>query len=186
MERSSPAGIWYLLANASRLELSIQFHNNRYSGNIKNEGGAPEPLDQISWDPASRWLEFCRLDPGFFQWYRICMTYGIMAGRLSHASVADKPVLTAYVYHVTGWSPNWVDVDIVPRTWNVTIDTIFKGVLRIDRDASNVLRGCLRVFDNSAIPVCRRGRRMTSRRSHGTANTSHSPVAQGLSKYTRG
>ena len=44
MDTSTPAGTWYLLANASRLELSIQFQNNTYSGTIRNEGGAAEPL----------------------------------------------------------------------------------------------------------------------------------------------
>lgn len=152
MDTSTPAGTWYLLANASRLELSIQVQNNIYSGSIKNEGGAPEPLDQIAWDPAGRWLEFRRNGPGFFQWYRISLTYGVMAGRFSHSAAAPKPALTAYTNHVTGWSPNWLDSDIVPRTWNVTINQTFKGVLRIDRDAGNVLRGRLKVFDDTATP----------------------------------
>lgn len=152
MEASTPVGIWYLLANKSRLELSIQFVNNFYSGTIKNEGGALEPLDNISWDPAHRWLEFRRKGPGFFQWYRLCLTYGVMAGRFSHAAVGLKPAFTTYINHVTGWSPNWLDSDIVPRTWNLTINNSFKAVLRIDRDASHVLCGRLKVFDDSSTP----------------------------------
>lgn len=102
MDISTPAGIWYLLANASRLELSLQFANNAWSGTVKNEGGAPEPLDQITWDAAGRWLEFRRNGPGFFQWYRISLTYGVMAGRFSHATAAPRPVLIGYTNHVTG------------------------------------------------------------------------------------
>src|SRR5215467_13044229 len=105
MDISSPAGTWYLLANSSRLELSFQYTNNAWSGTVKNEGGAPEPLDQITWDATGRWLEFRRDGPGFFQWYRISLTYGVMAGRFSHAAVAPKPARTVYANHVTGSIP---------------------------------------------------------------------------------
>ena len=140
MDTSTPAGTWYLLANASRLELSIQFQNNTYSGTIRNEGGAAEPLDQIVWDPVGRSLEFRRHGAAFFQWYRICITYGVMAGRFYQAAAPAKPALTAYSYHVTGWSPAWLDSDIVPRTWTLTINQTYTAVLRIDRDAGRVLR----------------------------------------------
>ena len=151
MDTSTPAGTWFLFANGYRLELTLHFQNNSFSGNIKNEGGAAETVDQVSWDSAGRWLEFRRNGAGFFQWYRISLTYGVMAGRFSHGAAAARPARTAYAYHVTGWSPDWLDSGIVPRTWNVTINTTFKGVLRIDRDAGNVLRGRLKVFDNTAV-----------------------------------
>src|SRR5258708_16821381 len=152
MDASTPVGTWYLSANGFRLELSIRPGGNGLADTIKNEGAAPERLDSITWDPAARWLEFPRNGPGFFQWYRICLTYGVMAGRFSHAAVAPKPALTAYANHVAGGSTNWLDSDIVPRTWNLTINNNFKAVLRIDRDASNVLRGRLKVFDDSSQP----------------------------------
>lgn len=152
MDRSSPVGTWYLLANKNyRLELSINSQGVNYSGTIKDEGGPSQLVEQISWDPNSRWLEFRRDGVGFFQWYRICLAYGVMAGRFSHEAAPTKPACTAYAYHVTGWSPDWIDSDILPRTWNLTINTTFKGVLRIDRDSENVLRGRLKVFDNTAV-----------------------------------
>jgi len=150
MDASTPAGTWFLAANAFRLEMSIHAAGPGFVGTIKNEGGAAEPLDNITWDPASRWLEFRRNGPGFFQWYRICLTYGVMAGRFSHALAAAKPALTSYTSHVTGWSPDWLDSGIVPRTWNVTISNRYRAVLRIDRDSSNALIGRLKVFDDSA------------------------------------
>jgi dienelactone hydrolase len=152
MDTSTPVGTWYLVANKFRLELSIQAAIGGYSGTIKNEGGAPEPLDNITWDAAGRWLEFRRNGPGFFQWYRICLTYGVMAGRFSHSGAAAKPPLTAFTSHVTGWSPNWLDSGSVPRTWNLTINHTFNAVLRIDRDGSNALVGRLKVFANTALP----------------------------------
>ena len=43
-------------------------------------------------------------------------------------------------------SPTWLDSDMVPRTWDLTINTTFKAVLRIDRDDHQVLRGRIKVF----------------------------------------
>lgn len=153
---STPVGTWYLLANASRLELSIQvkkkFFKQFLVGTIKNEGGPPEPIDHISWDPAGRWLEFRRDGAGFYQWYRLSLTYGVVAGRFSHSAAPAKPAFTAYTYHVTGWSPRWLDSDIVPRTWQLTVagaNDTYGAVLRIDRDAGGVLQGRFKVFANS-------------------------------------
>ena len=39
MDTSTPAGTWYLLANASRLEPSIQFQNNTYSEQSGTKAG---------------------------------------------------------------------------------------------------------------------------------------------------
>jgi hypothetical protein len=151
MDPSTPSGTWYLRANASRLELTILLANNVLSGTVKNEGGAPEALDQITWNAASRWLEFRRNGPGFFQWYRICLTYGVMAGRFSHAAIPGKPALTGYAFHVTGWSPAWLDSGIVPRTWTMTINGSLDAVLRVDRDANGLLVGHLKIYDDSAM-----------------------------------
>jgi hypothetical protein len=146
VDASTPEGTWYLLANGFRLELSLQLLNNVWSGTIKNEGGPVEALDQITWDATGRWLEFRRNGPGFFQWYRMSLTYGVVAGRFSHVAAAPKPGLTSYTGHVTGWSPTWLDTDLVLMTWNLTINTNFKAVLRLDRDSTRVLRGRLKVF----------------------------------------
>ena len=150
MDTSTPAGTWYLLANASRLELSIQFQNNTYSGTIRNEGGAAEPLDQIVWDPVGRWLEFRRHGAAFFQWYRICITYGVMAGRF----LRRRPRQSQRSPHIHITSRVGARLGLIRtscRTWTLTINQTYTAVLRIDRDAGNVLRGRLRVFANTAI-----------------------------------
>jgi hypothetical protein len=151
MDTSTPIGTWYLLANASRLELRISQVNQGFAATIANEGGPPEPVDQTTWDANGRWLEFRRNGPGFFQWYRVCLTFGVMAGRFSHSEVAAKPALQGYAFHVTGWSPAWLDSGIIPRTWNLTINRVFDAVLRIDRDAASVLQGRLKVYDDSSL-----------------------------------
>jgi dienelactone hydrolase len=50
---------------------------------------------------------------------------------------------TAFGYHATGWSPDWVDDGVVPRKG---IPTTFDAVLRIDRDQNGTLVGRLKVY----------------------------------------
>jgi dienelactone hydrolase len=151
MDVSTCVGTWFLVAHTSRLELSLQASPSGLVGTIHDEGGALEPVDSITWDPAGRWLEFRRRGAGFFQWYRTSLTYGVLAGRFSHSTSAPKPALTEFAFHVTGWSPSWLDTDIVPRTWNVTLNSRYDGVLRVDRDANGALVGHLKVFDDGAV-----------------------------------
>jgi hypothetical protein len=146
MDTSMPIGTWYLLANNFRLEMSISPSGASFTGWIANEGGPHEPLSDFSWDPGRRWLEFRRNGPGFFQWYRLSLTYGVVAGRFSHLSGSARPANTAFAFHATGWSPSWLDGGILPRTWNLTINMIYQAVLRIDRDQGGVLRGRLKVY----------------------------------------
>lgn len=49
-DTSSPVGTWYLLANTFRLEMVIRRSNAGFTGTIANEGGAAEPLSNISWN----------------------------------------------------------------------------------------------------------------------------------------
>lgn len=151
-DNSSPNGTWYLRANGFRLELSI-YPNGQgiYSGTIKNEGGSEEPVTNISWDNSARWLQFRRDGNGFYQWYRLSLVHGVVAGRFSHRSYSSKPGLTAFAYHVTGWNPAYTDDDIVPRTWDVTVNNNYNGVLRIDRNSSGSLVGTLKIFDNRSV-----------------------------------
>jgi dienelactone hydrolase len=113
---------------------------------MADQGAAPEPMSDFSWDAANRWLEFRRNGPGFFQWYRLCLTYGVVAGRFSHGSTSARPPNTDFTSHVTGWSPTWLDSGDVPRAWNVIIDSNYHGVLRIDRDRGGALQGRLKMY----------------------------------------
>ena len=145
MDTSTPVGTWYLLANRTRLEMSIAPNGASFTGWMSDENGHPDMLSNFTWDPVSRWLEFRRNAPGIFQWYRLSLTFGVVAGRFSHLPTPRRPAKIAYTSHATGWSPTWLDSGSVPRTWNLTINTNFKAVLRIDRDAGGVLRGRLKI-----------------------------------------
>lgn len=151
-DSSSPAGTWYLVANGARLEVTIAGSGSSFTGSLKDEaGGGSVSLTNISWDATNRWLEFQRPGSGFFQWYRLSLVQGTVSGRFSHSTSASKPALTAYAYHATGWSPTYLDTASSPRTWNVTLNARYKGVLRIDTNANGVLSGTLKVYDDTGV-----------------------------------
>lgn len=144
----TPVGKWYLNANGFRLELNIISTASGLSANLKQEGGNTESVSNISWNATSRWFEFCRNGHGIFQWYRMSLVYGTAAGRFSQGTAPDKPAYTSYVFHVTGWSPDLLDSGIVPRVWDVILNSKFLGVLRIDRNSLGTLCGRLKVYYN--------------------------------------
>jgi len=153
VDASTPVGRWYLKAEDSRLEVTIQMTGSCFTGTLRDEaGGDPVALSNISWDAAHRWLEFRRTGFGFFQWYRLSLVQGTVAGRFSSSlSSPSKPPLASYAYQATGWSPTYLDSPTSPRTWNVTLSGSWNAVLRVDANASGVLSGTLKVYDNSFV-----------------------------------
>jgi dienelactone hydrolase len=149
---ASPTGIWHLNANGHRLTLEIAGSGSGLTGTIRPEGGAHDDLAHITWDASGRWLEFRRSGAGFHQWYRLSIADGVAAGRFSHGFAEEQPPLTAYTSHATGWSPTWLDTDIVPRTWRLTVNQHYEAVLRVDRDLQGRMTGRMKVFDNRALP----------------------------------
>lgn len=144
-DTSGPLGTWYLNANNSRLTATIRAgaRPDTYAGTLTNEAGGSEALDQISWDAASRQLEFRRNGGGFWQWYRGGVVEGVFAGRFSSSAASpDRPALTgaAYSFHVTGWDSDYLDRDIAPRVYEVVINTNFRARLRIDRSPEDPTR----------------------------------------------
>ena len=127
-----PAGTWYLVANGFRLTATIAPAGAGFTGSLDTG----ETLDSFSWDPATELLQFRRPAPG--QWYRATIAGGVLAGRFS-SGTPSQPPLSAYAYHVTGWSPDALDDDVVPRVWDLTVNTNFRARLRVDRGDAGLL-----------------------------------------------
>ena len=99
MDNTTPVGTWYLLANKVRLEMQLSVSGGTFTGWLTNEKGQQETLTNFSWDPVSRWLEFRLAGPDFFQWYRLSVTYGVIAGRFSHLPDGARPENSAFAFH---------------------------------------------------------------------------------------
>ena len=113
--RTTPEGTWYLNANGFRLELSIRSSGKGFTGEIVDESGMSSSIAFVSWDPTNRWLEFRRDLADFFQWYRLRLVQGVVAGRYSRSLDPNKPPLDSYIFHATGWSPTRLPITFRDR-----------------------------------------------------------------------
>src|SRR2546421_8851422 len=83
----------------------------------------------------------------FWEWYRGTVVEGVFVGRFSHSQQsAQQPDLTHFRSHVTGWNSTFLDRDIVPRSYDVTIQKDHHARLRIDRLPTGQFIGRLKVY----------------------------------------
>jgi dienelactone hydrolase len=153
---SGPLGTWYLTANHFHLTVTIATGTqlDSYLGAILHEDGSSEPLDHIRWDNTTRRLEFRRNGSGFWQWYRCYVVEGILRGRFSHSEESSIPTqLTSFTFHVSGWNSTYLDQAIVPRVYEVLLNSKYYGRLRIDTSSSrlNLLAGRLKIYAASDV-----------------------------------
>jgi hypothetical protein len=150
VDTSGPVGTWYLNGNRYRISVTIVASAVGYVGRLVNESGGLENIDQITWDLFHRRVEFRRNGVGFWQCYRARIVEGILVGRFSHdtASSAKPAQLAEYKYHVTGWNADYLDQDLVPRVYELIINTRYHARLRIDRspDGASANTGRLKVY----------------------------------------
>lgn len=146
---SGPIGTWYVVANALRLTIVIADAGaGAYRGTLSGDGGGSGNLANITWDASSRLLEF----QSGTQWYRGTIVQGVLVGRFSEKRAqAEKPPLTDYLYHLTGWNSNYLDGDIVPRVYEILADGVSMGRLRIDRAPGGAYTGRLKYYANSSM-----------------------------------
>ena len=146
-------GTWYLNANQSRFTLEFMSAGspNQYVGELFNDSGGVETVDNITFDSSNGTVDFRRVGVGFWQWYHAIITEGVLAGRFSHDpnSPVKPPLGSAYAFHVTGWNSDYFDTDIAPRVFDVVVNTNFRATLRIDSDSSANFIGRLKFYASS-------------------------------------
>jgi dienelactone hydrolase len=163
-----PLGTWYLNVdyrggmNKNSILLTATITGGDFmSGQLININGQEtlEILDNFSWDAGTGLLEFLRNGHDFWEWYRGTVVEGVFVGRFSHSQLsAQKPDLQQFRSHVTGWNSTFLDRDIVPRSYDLTIknDKNHRARLRIDRlppghvdrPPSEQFLGRLKVYSN--------------------------------------
>src|SRR5215470_1629832 len=151
-DSSGPVGTWYLNANNSRLSVTIQngAQAGTYSGTVAGETADGQKVDNITWNPATRLLEFRQGGAGLWRWNRGTIVEGILVGRFSNdmRSPAKPAELTSYVFHVSGWNSAYLDRSPAPRVYELLIDNEYRARLRIDVSADSPSRyaGRLKVY----------------------------------------
>jgi len=142
----SPQGTWYLNAdyrggtNKHSFLLTVTLTGSNFLiGQVASINGQEtlELLDNVSWDANTGLLEFRHSGPDFspfWEWYRGTIVEGVFVGRFSHSQRSDRrPDLLEFHSHVTGWNSTFLDQDIVPRSYDLTINQNQHARLRLDR-----------------------------------------------------
>ena len=159
---SEPQGTWYLNAdyrggtNKNNFLLTITIFGDPLLGQLITINGQEtlQTLD-ISWDANTGILEFLRHGHDinadntglFWEWYCGTVVEGVFVGRYSHSQhSALKPDLKHFRFHVTGWNSTLLDRDIVPRSYDLTINKNRHAQLRIDRFPTGQFVGRLKVY----------------------------------------
>ena len=130
-------GTWYVTAPGTRAGVTFSWDqsNGRFSGQfvVEGQGQASDAVDSVQWDSHS--LTFRRVSNGFWEWYRGTVAMGVLTGRMVRTTAPASPNDASYTSHFSGWS-SAIDTDIVPRVFDIYVDSESMVRLRIDRDAS--------------------------------------------------
>lgn len=132
-----PAGTWYLNAQGVRLTVTLKpgAEDGRIEGTLVDERalGTTEELDGVTWDAASSVLQFRRKGSAGSQWYRGGVVEGIFVGRFTPDQAApDRPPLSTYTRHVTGWNAEVLEAERPARTYELLVNQVYRGRLRLD------------------------------------------------------
>ena len=152
VDQNIAAGTWYLNANNTRLTLTITGPaTGPLTATIAGESTNSEPVDNITWDPEARVIQFRLNAKGLTEWYRSTIIDGVLTGRFSRsADSKDKPPLASYKYHVTGWNSAYFDQALAPRVYDILISGRDRATLRLDSspDSSSGYAGRLKVYSD--------------------------------------
>ena len=166
VDRSGPLGRWYVKTwyfdfNPAHRLFAFTINIRRdssgsYHGDMVNEQGQIDQIEEIRWNLSQRRLVF-RRKIDVYEWYNGTIVEGIIVGRFSHSTdtvVKPRFYPSTYSNHFTGWNSNYIDgKNIVPRVYDVTLDGNYRGIytskchglLRIDR-LENQIIGRLKIY----------------------------------------
>ena len=142
MTESGPLGrcnvkTWYFDFNPAHRLFAFTINIRRdssgsYHGDMVNEQGQIDQIEEIRWNLSQRRLVF-RRKIDVYEWYNGTIVEGIIVGRFSHSTdTMVKPRFNPSTYsnHFTGWNSNYIDgKNIVPRVYDVTLDGNYRGIL---------------------------------------------------------
>ena len=99
------------------------------------------------------WLELRRRASDHWEWYRLHTAEGTAAGRYAVSSLGDRPPLTAYDHHVTGWNAEAFALSGAALSWDVAFGDGQHARVRIAKDGAGVWSGRFKVYAGPSVPV---------------------------------
>lgn len=133
-------GTWYVSTPDTRAGVTFSWDQSsgQFSGRFDVEGKdqVSDAVDSVQW--ASHSLSFRRVGNGFWEWYRGTVEMGVLTGRMVRTTGPDQPDDAGYASHFSAWS-SAIDTAIVPRVFDILVNSDSMVRLRIDRDASGLV-----------------------------------------------
>ncbi len=144
-------GVWYLDTGIARLTMQLARRaGGDLAGVLSVEGdGRAYPIEDVVWDAHKRRVRFRCIRGDNTVWFDARATDGVLAGRVAWSSGETPPAAVEYRTHVTGWNSTAIDLNPVPRVFDLRWSDGRLGRVRIDRAPSGVgLVGSLKVYAN--------------------------------------
>jgi dienelactone hydrolase len=134
-------GHWYLNHDGQRVTLSLEASDvsGAVHGYVTPEGtgATPRAIADVTYDRIEGQLLFHTFSGTDYVWYRLQLREGIAAGRTARTTASTAPAdPVAYTGRLTGWRDETFSAQIVPRVWDIAIDTHQRAVLRVDQASS--------------------------------------------------
>lgn len=137
------SGAWARLSGERwTLELASDMANSTRASMTSDDGEATL-VDNVSWSPP--WLEFRRPRADGSEWFRIRIADGTASGRYARSKEKERPPLTQFDRHVSGWRAEDFPPAQGAHAWRIRLGDGSRGTLRIDRDASGRWIGRLKL-----------------------------------------
>jgi hypothetical protein len=124
-------------------------------GVMTDDGGTATPVGGILTADATigTWLEFRRAVSGGWEHYRLRIVDGTAVGRYAQTASAERPALTAFDRHVTGWLAEAFPLDLPSLSWDVALGDARHARIRIARGASGAWSGRFKIYAGASMPV---------------------------------
>jgi dienelactone hydrolase len=140
---------WYveLAGEPLTLTLMADASGGHLGGTVADDDGGIDPIDLVTWEPATGVLDFRRVGTRGWQWVHARTIEGVLTGRASYSEVdgAPPPKVGAYATHIIGWNETYFSRDLVPRVFDLQVDGR-QARLRLDRDNGGALLGRFKVY----------------------------------------
>ncbi|MCU1277028.1 MAG: hypothetical protein JWM53_574 [bacterium] len=147
---------WYVELAGEPLTLTLMADaaGAHVQGTVTADDGAIDPVDQVTWEPATGVLDFRRGGVRSWQWVHARAVEGVLTGRASYSETDGAPPaeVAAYATHIIGWNDYYFSRDLVPRVFDLSVDGR-QARLRLDRDAGGAIVGRFKVYADDASGI---------------------------------
>jgi poly(3-hydroxybutyrate) depolymerase len=140
-------GQWNRNAGAHQTLTLTTAANGTQTGFLADDDGRAGAVDAVT--ETAPWLTFRRKiaaasesepnasEPDSWEWYRVRLAAGTLAGRYARSATQDMPPLSAFERRVTGWDSGAFPLSGNTFAWDVNVDTLGLAKVRVSRSSTS-------------------------------------------------